>query len=80
MIPRPAADESFARASRGDAAAIEQLIQEHLPGLRAFVRLNAGATLRAREAQSDLVQSVCREVLEGREGFEYRGDAAFKLS
>jgi len=58
---------------------VEQLLERHLSGLRAFVRLHSGPVVRAREAQSDLVQSVCREVLEGVDAFDYRGDAAFKL-
>lgn len=64
---------------KGTQPKIEQLLERHLSGLRAFVRLNAGPVLRAREGQSDLVQSVCREVLEGVGNFEYRGDSAFKL-
>jgi RNA polymerase sigma-70 factor (subfamily 1) len=63
----------------GKRPEIERLLERHLSGLRAFVRLNAGPVLRAREGQSDLVQSVCREVLEGVGNFEYRGDSAFKL-
>jgi len=66
------------RASAGDAPAVSALLERHLVGLRAYVRLQAGPAVRARESCSDLVQSVCREVLEGMEGFEYRGEAAFK--
>jgi RNA polymerase sigma-70 factor (subfamily 1) len=70
---------SGSAAGPGKPHDVEGLLERHLSGLRAFVRLNAGPALRAREAQSDLVQSVCREVLEGLDQFEYRGDAAFKL-
>jgi len=52
------------RATSGDALAIGDLMQLHLPGLLAFVRANAGHRLRAREGTYDLVQSACREVLE----------------
>jgi RNA polymerase sigma-70 factor (subfamily 1) len=57
---------------------IEQLLEQHLDGLRAFLRLRAGAALRARLGHSDLVQSVCREVLAGRERFAFQGEAAFR--
>ena len=57
---------------------IERLLEEHLGSLRAFLRLRAGAGIRARLGHSDLVQSVCREVLESRDRIEFQGDAAFK--
>ncbi len=62
----------------GDRRAMDALIEHHLPGLRAFVRLRAGPLIRARESSSDLVQSVCREVLENAERFRHPGEAAFK--
>ena len=66
-------------ATRGDAAAIDVLIMRHIEGLQGFVRRRAGDLL-ARETGSDILQSVCREVLEDlRDGrFRYEGDAAFK--
>lgn len=54
------------------------LLAEHLPGLRAFVRLRAGAMIRARESSSDLVQSVCREVIEHAGRFKHPSAKAFK--
>jgi RNA polymerase sigma factor (sigma-70 family) len=57
---------------------IDLLIERHLPALRAFVRLRAGPTVTRNESSSDLVQSVCREILMGAERFEYRGESAFK--
>ena len=67
-------------ASRGDVTAIEALLEHHLPGLRNFVRRRAPGVVAARESSSDLVQSVCREVLEhlADERLEYRGEAEFK--
>ncbi len=62
-----------------DAREIDRLLEDNLAGLRAFLRVRAGAAVRARCSNSDLVQSVCREVLEGVGNFEYRGDSAFKL-
>ena len=46
------------------AARMQRLLEEHLPRLRAFIRLRTNQAIRARESCSDLVQSVCREVLE----------------
>lgn len=57
---------------------VEDLLERHLPTLRAYVRRNLDAGLADRESTSDLVQSVCREVLQGKEKFEFRGDAAFQ--
>jgi len=65
-------------ARGGDRAAVEELIGRHLSAVRAFVRLNAGPRLRQREAQSDLVQSVCREILENLGRLEWQGEAAFR--
>ena len=65
-------------AARGERAAIEALLVRHLPALRAYIRLSAGPAVRARESCSDLVQSVCREVLQDLSGFEYRGEDAFR--
>ena len=55
--------ELVERASRADPTAVEQLLQEHLPRLHAFVRLRMGVLLRSREESSDLVQSICRVIL-----------------
>ena len=66
------------KAATRDPAAVESLVARHLSGLRAFIRLRLGPEIRARESASDLAQSVCREVLEQLDGFDYRGEAAFK--
>ena len=65
-------------AARGDAEAVRALVEDHLPRLRAFVRLRCGAALRARESASDLVQSACRDVLANLDGFRWEGEAAFR--
>jgi RNA polymerase sigma-70 factor (ECF subfamily) len=70
--------ELIERAARGDGAAVERLIEHHLPALRAFVRAHIGARLRARESTSDLVQSICRELLTHQERFRHPGEEAFK--
>jgi RNA polymerase sigma-70 factor, ECF subfamily len=57
---------------------IGSLLQRHLSELRAFVRLNAGPLALARESSSDIVQSVCRELVEEGSRFEFRGHTEFR--
>jgi RNA polymerase sigma-70 factor (ECF subfamily) len=66
------------RASRGDVDAVALLLERFLPGLRAYLRLRAGKVLLAKESSSDLAQSVCREILEHVDLYQYRGEAQFK--
>jgi RNA polymerase sigma factor (sigma-70 family) len=66
------------RAATGDEAAVESLLEQHLPGLRAYIRLKAGPQLLALESTSDLAQSVCRDVLQHMERFRYGGEGAFR--
>ncbi len=70
--------ELLRRAQNGDDDALQQLIDEHLPGLRAYLRLRMGPEVRRWETVSDLAQSVCGELIRSVDGVEYRGDAAFK--
>lgn len=71
-------DDLVRAASRRDAVAVSQLLQQHLPALRAFVRLKAGPMLLAKESCSDLAQSVCREVLENADRFQFGGEPEFR--
>ncbi len=72
-------DKSLAlQASRGDRVAIDRLIERHLPGLRAYLRLRAGDLLLAQESSADLAQSVCREILENLDRFQYDGREGFR--
>ena len=71
-------EERIQRASQGDAAAIDELLERHLPGLQQYVRRNISPLVLAKESASDLVQSVCREVLADLPGFQYQGEAAFR--
>ena len=66
------------RAQAGQGDALEQLITSHLTDMRAFVRLQLDERLRRREAESDIVQSACREILSGLSKFEYRGPGSFR--
>jgi RNA polymerase sigma-70 factor (ECF subfamily) len=66
------------RAALGDGHAVDLLLEHHLPALHAFVRAHMGLKLRARESTSDLVQSVCRELLSHQERFRYPTEGAFR--
>lgn len=70
--------ELIGRAQGGDPDAVEELIERHYDDVRAFVRLQVDPALRARESSSDLVQSVCRKLLESLHDFEYRGKGSFR--
>lgn len=70
--------ELLDRLCEGDRDALEQLLAQHLPGLRGYVRLHCGAELRERESATDLVQSVCREILEKVDRFQHPDENGFK--
>jgi RNA polymerase sigma-70 factor (ECF subfamily) len=57
---------------------IEALLQRHLPELRSYVARRADRLVLSRESRSDLVQSVCREVIEHIERFEHREGDSFR--
>lgn len=59
-------------------APMEVLLERHLGELHAYVRRNMDAALSQRESCADLVQSICREALESKEQYEFRGEAAFR--
>lgn len=71
-------DRLLAGATRGDEAAVAELLRRHLPGLRGFLRLRAGRLLLEKESCSDLAQSVCRDVLQQAERFRFDGEAGFR--
>lgn len=54
------------------------LLQDHVPALHAFLRARCGPLVSDRESFSDLVQSVCVELLRERPRFEYRSDDALR--
>lgn len=65
-------------AATGDRSALEKLLERHLPELSAYIERRAGAMLRLHESQSDLVQSVCREILQHSDKFQHPGEGAFR--
>lgn len=82
--PDPAPDRPdtgrplFERARGGDGRAVSELVERYLPSLRAYVRLRHDPSLAARESSSDVVQSVCRELLVNLDAIEWRGESAFR--
>lgn len=80
--PRSDEERELARlteaAAAGDRSAVDALLEGLLPDLRAFIRLRTGATIRRQEATSDVVQSVCREVLTKADQFRFAGEGAFR--
>jgi DNA-directed RNA polymerase specialized sigma24 family protein len=65
------------RSSTGDPKSLETPLARYMPRLRAFIRVRTKAMVRQHESCSDLVQSVCREVLQGAAKFD-RGDGPFR--
>lgn len=61
-----------------DRQQIERLLERNLDGLRAFLRLRVGAAIRARLGHSDIVQSVCRDLLQSPDRFAFQGETAFR--
>lgn len=64
-------------ARSGSKEALGRLLESALPALRTFVRLRMGP-LGARESSSDVVQSVCRELLAALPEFEFVGPNEFR--
>ena len=65
-------------AAQGDHEAVERLLSLYLPRLRGFVRMRIGALIRRHESESDIVQSVCREVLQRQDTFRHPSEGAFR--
>ena len=57
---------------------VADLLADNVPALRRYVRSRMGPALSAREASVDIVQSVCRELLQQGERFEDRGPHALR--
>jgi RNA polymerase sigma-70 factor (ECF subfamily) len=65
-------------AAAGDRAAYDQLFEQNLPALIAFLRAKVGGELAERESVRDLAQSVCREVLRDIERLDFRAEEQFR--
>ncbi|MEZ6038152.1 MAG: sigma-70 family RNA polymerase sigma factor [Planctomycetota bacterium] len=78
MASEPTPPPLSERAAAGDTEALQQLLVQCLPQLEAYLRVQVGPALRAKESISDLVQSVCGEVLQDLAHFDFRGEAQFR--
>ena len=77
-MPPPDEHETLVeQATRGDDAALEDLLVRHRPALERFVNRHRGMLVPGRDSVSDVVQSICRTVLTDLADFEYRGEKAF---
>ena len=65
-------------ARQGSEIAVDRLLAEHLPGLRAYIQRHAGRLVTAKESAVDVAQSVCREVLQHLDRFQYDGEEGFR--
>ena len=74
---QPPNPSSILSASRGEPAAIADVLRAYLPRLQRFVHLRLGPQLRAREDTLDIVQSTARELLQ-QSNFEWRGEVEFR--
>lgn len=61
-----------------DGGIADEVVAHYLPRLRAFVRARVSARLRVRESDSDIVQSVCRVVLQDRDRLDFASEAKFR--
>ena len=61
-----------------DDPKVPELLERYLPRLRAFVRVRVDGVVRARESSSDIVQSICRELLENSGQFAFDGEERFR--
>lgn len=75
--PAQPGEDAIRSATRGDPAAIHDVLQAYLPRLQQFVHLRLGPKLRAREDTVDIVQSTVRELL-AQPAFEWRGEIEFR--
>lgn len=75
---RPDTARLFEQATSGDEAALDTLLERYLPQLHAFVHARMGPALRPRESSMDVVQSVCRQMLAARSGFDFQGEERFR--
>lgn len=71
-------DELLEAASNGDREALETLLCASLPELRRLVERRAGSLVRANMGDSDIVQSVCREILTHGDRFQHPSAQAFR--
>jgi RNA polymerase sigma-70 factor (ECF subfamily) len=67
------------RITEGDAAALEELLRHHRPGLRSFVELHLDPRIRARVDPSDVVQDAQLEAARRMDDYLSRRPMPFRL-
>lgn len=79
-LPEAQPDRLLLLASSGDGDAVSALLARYQGPLAAYIRRRRGRQLAQRESESDLAQSVCRELLEdvAGGGLQFRGEAEFR--
>jgi RNA polymerase sigma-70 factor, ECF subfamily len=76
--PEPLPNSEPARPERRSDTSLEELLAGYLPELQGYLRRRAEGLVAAREASSDLVQSVCREILGNLSRFQHGSEAEFR--
>lgn len=75
----PNTTELLARWRTGDDAALHELLDQHLPWIREYVRQRLGPVLRAREEPNDVVQDALVEFLRYGPRFELQNEAHLRF-
>lgn len=76
--PMSGPEDSTRQAGEHDGAPCwRDLLASHLPRMVPYVRGRLGGALRLHESASDLVHSVCGDLLSEEPDFEYRTEAQF---
>lgn len=68
----------YEKSEQGDRRALDTLVGQYLPRLHAFVRTHLDPKLRDREDSIDVVQSICSELVQHRDQFEFQGEPQFR--
>ena len=68
----------LSRWSRGDRAGLDQLLERHLPWIRAHVRSRLGPALRRKDESGDYVQEAVVEFLKYAPRFHMSSDSRFR--
>ena len=78
LVDRPPVPPKALRRPATSDPSVESLLEQHLGDVTAYVRRNLDPSLRAKESVSDVVQSVCREVLDRASELSFDDDVAFR--
>ncbi|MCB9881326.1 MAG: sigma-70 family RNA polymerase sigma factor [Planctomycetes bacterium] len=65
-------------ARGGNREAMDRLIDALLPEVRAYVRLHSGRRIRERESVTDVVQTICHEIVVDLHGFKGNAEKQFR--